>query len=276
MSRSVPPDVVVDYPCSDDQPMAESEFQLVPMLYVLTVLRTHFRRRERQNVYVGGDMFVYYEEGNPGAVVAPDVFVVIGAPKRTEHPRDTYKLWEEPKGPDFVLEVLSSSTWETDLGPKRALYASLGVAEYWLFVGGDMFVYYEEGNPGAVVPRTYSSSSGRRNEQSILATRTSSGRSRRDPTREHLSPPLRGLRLVGREYRELPVLQLAASAPTFRSDVLGLDLRLDRGALRFRDAATGEDLLSHEEAVAARQQEAAARRAAEAQIADLQAKLRDL
>ena len=71
MSRSVPPDVVVDYPCSDDQPMAESEFQLVPMLYVLTVLRTHFRRRE--NVYVGGDMFVYYEEGNPGAVVAPDV-----------------------------------------------------------------------------------------------------------------------------------------------------------------------------------------------------------
>ena len=131
MSRSVPPGVVVHYPCSDDQPMAESEFQLVPMLYTLNVLRTHFRGRE--DVYVGGDMFVYYEEGNPRAVVAPDVFVVIGAPKRAEHPRDTYKLWEEPKGPDFVLEVLSSSTWEADLGPKRALYASLGVAEYWLF-----------------------------------------------------------------------------------------------------------------------------------------------
>ena len=82
MSRSVPPDVVVDYPCSDDQPMAESEFQLVPMLYVLTVLRTHFRRRE--NVYVGGDMFVYYEEGNPGAVVAPDVCVGSLAAPKTE------------------------------------------------------------------------------------------------------------------------------------------------------------------------------------------------
>ena len=242
MSRTVPPDLVVSYPCSDDQPMAESELQLVPMLYVLTVLRTHFRRRA--DVYVGGDMFVYYEEGNPRAVVAPDVFVVIGAPKRAEHPRDTYKLWEEPKGPDFVLEVLSSSTWETDLGSKRALYASLGVAEYWLF----------------------------------------------DPTREHLSPPLRGLRLEGREYRELPVLQLAAGTPTLRSEVLGLDLRLDRGALRFRDSATGEDLLSHEEAIAAHQEsdavrraaemrarrEAAAREAAEAQVAELRARLQEL
>ena len=243
MSRSVPPGVVVHYPCSDDQPMAESEFQLVPMLYVLTVLRTHFRGRE--DVYVGGDMFVYYEEGNPQAVVAPDVFVVIGAPKRAEHPRDTYKLWEEPKGPDFVLEVLSSNTWKADLGPKRALYASLGVTEYWLF----------------------------------------------DPTREHLlSPRLRGMRLVGGSYRDLPVAQLAASAPTLRSEVLELDLRLNRGALRLRDPATGEDLLGHDEERSARLEaeswakwEAAARRrataaheAAEAQVAELRAQLRDL
>ena len=205
MSHFVPPGVVVHYPCSDDQPMAESEFQLVPMLYALSVLRTHFRCRE--DVYVGGDMFLYHEEGNPRAVVTPDVFVVIGTPKRAEHPRDTYKLWEEPKGPDFVLEILSSSTWEADLGPKRALYASLGVAEYWLF----------------------------------------------DPTKEHLlSPPLRGMRLVGRSYRNLPDRQptAGASASTLRSEVLGLDLLLDRGALRFRDPATGEELLSHEEAVA--------------------------
>ena len=257
MSRSVPPNVVVDYPCSDDHPMAESEFQLVPMLYALTVLRTHFRHRE--DVYVGGDMFLYYEEGNPRAVVAPDVFVVIGAPKRAEHPRDTYKLWEEPKGPDFVLEVLSSSTWEADLGPKRALYASLGVSEYWLL----------------------------------------------DPTREHLlSPPLRGMRLVGRSYRDLPVLQVAAGAPTLRSEALGLDLRLDRGALRFRNATTEEDLLGHEEsdalrraaeigirreaaarraaevqaeqADAARRRETAAREAAEAQLAELRTRLRDM
>ena len=34
--------------------------------------------------------------------------------------------------PDFVLEVVSPSTWRTDLGAKREKYASLGVHEYWL------------------------------------------------------------------------------------------------------------------------------------------------
>ena len=52
MSQSVPSGVVVHYSCSDDQPMAESEFQLVPMLYALNVLRTHVRGRE--DLYVDG------------------------------------------------------------------------------------------------------------------------------------------------------------------------------------------------------------------------------
>ena len=49
--------------------------------------------------------FLYYERGNPRAVVAPDVYVVVGAP---EYLRDTYMLWNEPKGPDFVLEMTSA------------------------------------------------------------------------------------------------------------------------------------------------------------------------
>ena len=44
-----------------------------------------------------------------------------------------YKLWEEGKAPDFVLEVASKSTWREDLGPKRDIYARLGVKEYWLY-----------------------------------------------------------------------------------------------------------------------------------------------
>ena len=131
MSRVMRPAAVVEYPYSDGRPMAESEAQLRAMVYLLGVLYAHYR--DHPDVYVGGDMFVYYEEGNPAAAVAPDVFVVVGAPKRSQAPRLSYKLWEEPKGPDFVLEVVSRRTWAADRDKKRALYARLGVGEYWLY-----------------------------------------------------------------------------------------------------------------------------------------------
>ena len=128
MNRSVTAPAAVDYPSSDGQPMAESEFQLIPLIDAIAALRSHYAHRE--DMYVVGNMFLYYEEGNPRAVVAPDVFAVVGAPK---HKRHSYKLWEEPKAPDFVLEVTSRSTRVQDLGRKRELYVSLGVIEYWMF-----------------------------------------------------------------------------------------------------------------------------------------------
>ena len=119
---------VIDYPSSDGKPMTESEAQFVPLTYAALALRAHFE--QRADVYVGANMFLYYEENNPRAAVAPDVFVVVGAPKRV---RDTYLLWNEPKGPDFVLEITSRSTRREDQGRKKRVYASLGVGEYFLF-----------------------------------------------------------------------------------------------------------------------------------------------
>ena len=75
-------------------------------------------------------MLIYYEEGNVKARVAPDVFVVFGAPA---HDRSSYLLWREPKGPDWVLEVTSRSTRREDQGRKRELYRELGVTEYWQY-----------------------------------------------------------------------------------------------------------------------------------------------
>ena len=81
-------------------------------------------------MYVSGNLFMYYQKGNPRAVVAPDVFVVLGADNAD---RSTYRLWEEPKGPDFVLEITSRSTRREDQVSKRELYRSLRVQEYWQF-----------------------------------------------------------------------------------------------------------------------------------------------
>ena len=81
-------------------------------------------------MYVSGDLLIYYEEGNPKARAAPDVFVVFGVPKRK---RPIYKLWEEGQVPSFVLEVASPGTWREDEGRKAKLYERLGVREYWQY-----------------------------------------------------------------------------------------------------------------------------------------------
>ena len=247
----------VDYPSSDGKPLAETDHQRIPLTYAVDGLRHHFR--DRSDVYVSGNLFIYYERGNPQSVVAPDVFVVFGAPNAK---RSTYQLWKEPKGPDFVLEITSRSTRHEDQVGKRALYRSLGVREYWQY----------------------------------------------DPTGDYLEPPLLGLELVAGDYRPLPTRELADGTPASSSAVLALDLRLTERGLRFHDPATGRDLPDLAEAEAVRReaeverrqerqarrraeqarqraeqaqqasaarlaQEAAARSAAEARIAELEALL---
>ncbi len=125
---SAAPPAAVDYPSSDGKPLAENDPQLHAILYAVGALRVYYR--DRPDVYVSGDLLVYYEEGNPRVSVAPDVFVVFGVEDRR---RMNYKVWEEGKGPDFVLEVASPSTWREDVQRKPAIYAGLGVREYFLF-----------------------------------------------------------------------------------------------------------------------------------------------
>ncbi len=120
--------VPIEYPDSDGQPMAESDFQFEPLSYAVQSLKVHFQ--SHSDVYVAGNIFFYYEEGEPTEVVAPDVLVVIGAENRK---RRSYKLWEEPKAPDFVLEITSNSTRGKDQGSKKALYQYLGVTEYFCY-----------------------------------------------------------------------------------------------------------------------------------------------
>ena len=137
----------VEYPSSDGRPMGETPVHRDCIIDVFGALQEWFI--ERPDVYIGCDMFVYYEEGNPRASVVPDVFVAVGAVKdelREGGWRDTYMSWEEPKGPDFVLEVTSPSTRRDDQVRKRELYGRLGVGEYFLYLKFRDSKYLEPGD----------------------------------------------------------------------------------------------------------------------------------
>jgi Uma2 family endonuclease len=117
----------VSYPESDGKPMGETDEHRDEMVREIELLRRHF---EGQRVYVSGNLLVYFVEGNPKKSVVPDVFVVKGLdPKK----RRTYKLWIERKAPDAIIEVTSRKTKKNDTVTKPALYARLGVKEYFLF-----------------------------------------------------------------------------------------------------------------------------------------------
>jgi Uma2 family endonuclease len=116
------------YPERDGKPMGETDVHIDAMIYLREALKYHFR--QAPEVYVAGNLLVYYEENNPTASIAPDVLVVHGVSK---HQRRTYKLWEEGQPPTVVFEVTSRSSRLEDLGTKRALYAMLGVREYFVY-----------------------------------------------------------------------------------------------------------------------------------------------
>ena len=118
----------IDYPDSDGLPMAENESQFWPILYVGSALDRYYQ--DRDDVYVVGNLLVYYQQGDRNKSVSPDLMVVLGASK---HVRSSYRVWEEPKAPDFVLEIASESTYRADRGEKRDIYADMGVLEYWQY-----------------------------------------------------------------------------------------------------------------------------------------------
>ena len=129
-------DLSIDYPSSDGEPMAETEAQYTPLTETVSTLRVRYN--ERGDVYVGGDMLIYYRMNRNDVRVAPDVFVVFGVTSR--HPRDSWLVWREGRAPDFIMEIASSSTWRRDATEKRRIYADMGVTEYVRFdPTGDYF-----------------------------------------------------------------------------------------------------------------------------------------
>ena len=115
------------YPSSDGRPMAESDLHRREMVYLIETLEERYRGDG--DVYVAGNLLLYYVRGDRKTCLAPDVFVVKGVPKRD---RLSYLLWKEGQAPCFVIEVTSKSTRNEDIETKRDRYERMGVEEYFL------------------------------------------------------------------------------------------------------------------------------------------------
>ena len=111
-----------------------------------TIDRIKWSLRERyqahDDVFVSNAVFLSYDINNGNARVRPDLFIAFGVDAATIRLHlPNFWIWETGKVPDFVMEVASPSTALIDLGPKRDLYARLGITEYWRFdpSGGDLY-----------------------------------------------------------------------------------------------------------------------------------------
>ena len=129
MQRKIQAAPTIVYPESDGETMAETDKHRDLMVDFIQILRNYYQNEK--DVYVSGNLLMYYEKGNPRKSISPDVFVVFGVEKKQ---RNTYLIWAEAQTPDFVLEVASPSTFSKDIGEKKELYASvLAVKEYYIY-----------------------------------------------------------------------------------------------------------------------------------------------
>ena len=220
----------VFYPETDGMPLPDGFYQHSHFLEIISTLKFFFYSL-REDVVVAGDIFIYYEEGDPQVKIAPDCFVVFGVSVESFERNDTYLMWDVGKAPDFVLEIGSPSTASNDLGDKRELYASLGIAEYWRFdpSGGD-----------------------------------------------HYGEPLVGETLGNGEYHRMAMNSEPDSSVWSHSPTLNLELHWIDGRLRFYDPAGSRWLQNIEEIGEDAKTERAAREAAEARMAQMEAELRRL
>jgi Uma2 family endonuclease len=197
-----------------------------------------------------------------------------------------------------------------------------------VYVSGNLLMFYEQGNPKKfVVPDVFVAKAvepadrrfyklwvehkppdvifeitSRKTKKNDTVTKPELYRQMRvseyflfDPTQDYLDPPLQGHRLVGQQHEPMT----ADADGSLVSDVLGLRLSVEGGHLMLSRIATGQRLLTDEqareiaesdraraeaaranaeadraEAEAGRAAEAAARREAEAEVARLREELR--
>ena len=138
--RRPAPERLPDIFYEDPEPVEDGMLQWTPLREISNLLERYYKGRP--GVFTSGGGFIMYNRANGNDRVAPDLYIAfdVDVDFIYEH-LPNFWMWEVGKAPDFALEVASPSTAANDLGPKRDLYARLGIAEYWRIdhTGGDLY-----------------------------------------------------------------------------------------------------------------------------------------
>ena len=132
----------VFYPETDGMPLPDGFYQEGFYINAVSALRGYFKDHPR--VAVSGNTFIYYRQGFPRQFVSPDCYVAFDVDVHHIFYRNTYRVWEMGKTPDFALEIASQNTARYDIGGKRSLYAELGFGEYWRYDATPNSEFYGE------------------------------------------------------------------------------------------------------------------------------------
>ncbi|WP_013324718.1 Uma2 family endonuclease [Gloeothece verrucosa] len=119
-----------ELPCDDGVPMETQRHKIQLDLLIDGLL---LWLEQRQDGYVGGNMFLYYSMAQlrNQDFLGPDFFAVIDVPKVE---RKSWVVWQEEKAPDVIIELLSESTASQDKNQKKLIYQNqLRIPEYYWF-----------------------------------------------------------------------------------------------------------------------------------------------
>ena len=120
-----------------DPPRAPDMQQYVHIATAGATLIAHFS--SRSGTLVSGEGFLCYDTRSHDGWLVPDCIVAFDVDPDAITARNGYVISEVGKPPEFVLEVASRRTGQSDYTRKRFGYANYGVGEYWRFdhTGGE-------------------------------------------------------------------------------------------------------------------------------------------
>lgn len=114
------------FPVNDlysDEPPSESELHLRQLILLIQSLEWWWR--DRQDFYAFGNLTIYYSprQRRSEHFRGPDFFVVLDTERK---PRKSWVVWEEGgQYPNFIVEILSSTTAATDRGLKKQIFQNI-------------------------------------------------------------------------------------------------------------------------------------------------------